>query len=484
MTIIEDTVGALLKESGEAEWLEFKHNNDTPDKIGETISAIANSVALAQKEQGWIIWGVEDKTRRIIGTAFQPRQRKVGNEELENWLATQLDPRIDVRIHELSIDDKRVVAFEVPAATYRPVAFKGHEYIRVGTYCKPLREHPDKERRLWKRFENRSFESAIAKEAISIGEVLSLLDYSTFFSMTKGQVPSSDAGIVEHLVAEGFVRRTDNGEEFDITNLGAILFCKNIGDFPSLERKAMRLIFYEGETRARAIREVEGRKGYGAGFSGLVEFVCKLLPKNEEIKKALRAEVQAFPEIAIRELIANALVHQDFDETGTGPMAEFFVDRMEITNPGLPLVEVERFIDAPPRSRNEALAKTMRRLGLCEERGSGIDKVILAVEMYQLPPPLFQALAGQTRATLFAPRDFSKMTHQERVRACYQHSVLQWLGNSHATNASLRRRFKLEDKAYPQVTRIIGDTIRSNLIKSFDPTSKSKKHAKYIPFWA
>jgi len=68
-----------------------------------------------------------------------------------------------------------------------------------------------------------------------------------------------------------------------------------------------------------------------------------------------------YPEIAVRELVANALIHQDFSITGAGPMVEVFGDRVEITNPGEPLIDTLRFIDEPPRSRNEMLASLMRR---------------------------------------------------------------------------------------------------------------------------
>src|SRR5208337_1323307 len=95
--------------------------------------------------------------------------------------------------------------------------------------------------------------------------------------------------------------------------------------------------------------------------------------------------------------------HQDFSVMGTGPMVEVFSNRIEITNAGEPLIKTERFLDSPPKSRNDALASLMRRFGVCEERGSGIDKVVAQVELYQLPAPLFEAPLGFTRAVLFAP---------------------------------------------------------------------------------
>jgi ATP-dependent DNA helicase RecG len=126
------------------------------------------------------------------------------------------------------------------------------------------------------------------------------------------------------------------------------------------------------------------------------------LPANEVMEQALRKSVPVFPEVAVRELTANALIHQDFFVTGTGPMVEVFDDRIEITNPGEPLVDTQRFVDTPPKSRNESLASLMRRVRICEERGSGIDKVASQVEVFKLPAPLFERPEGFTRVVLFA----------------------------------------------------------------------------------
>ena len=157
---------------------------------------------------------------------------------------------------------------------------------------------------------------------------------------------------------------------------------KNLGDFPRLKRKAIRIIQYVGTGRIETLREYEDTKGYAAGFDELIGYIDAQLPANEVIGQALRKTVRAFPELAVRELVANALIHQDFFATGTGPMVEIFEGRIEITNPGEPLVDTQRFLDSPPTSRNEVLASLMRRFQICEERGSGIDKVAIEVERY------------------------------------------------------------------------------------------------------
>jgi predicted HTH transcriptional regulator len=178
------------------------------------------------------------------------------------------------------------------------------------------------------------------------------------------------------------------------------------------------------------------------------------------------------------------LIHQDFSITGTGPMVEIYADRIEITNPGAPLIDVRRFLDLPPRSRNEALAAMMRRIGFCEERGSGIDKVLFEVELFQLPPPDFVVADQNVRAVLYSPRELSKMQRPDRIRACYQHASLRYLTGEPMTNASLRKRFSIEDQHHTAATRIISATVDSGWIKRANPGSESRKHASYVPFWA
>lgn len=246
----------------------------------------------------------------------------------------------------------------------------------------------------------------------------------------------------------------------------------------------LRVVIYKGSNRVETIREAPGRMGYAVGFSGAVRFINDQLPINEEIGQALRREVKLFPELAIRELIANALIHQDLTIRGTGPMVEIFEDRMEVVNPGIPLIDTLRFIDEPPQSRNESLAAFMRRINICEERGSGIDKVIVQAELYQLPAPDFSVTPQHTKAVLYSYKPLAQMSRDDRVRACYQHASLQFVSNKKMTNASLRGRFSIDEKNYAMASRIISDTIDAGLIKPADPKSKSKKHASYVPFWA
>jgi len=484
---VEDATQLLLQLASlpyETEWVELKRDNADPGEIGEYLSAISNSAALHGKVSGFIAWGITDGAHELVGTGFRPRGARVGNEELESWLARLLTPRINFKIHEVELEGRTFVLFEVPAAAHTPVRFKESEFVRVGSYKKKLRDFPEKERELWAYLSGRPpFEQGVARASVPLEDVLSLLDYPAYLDLTGQRLPEDRDGILSMLASEKFIVAAGEGR-YNITNLGAILLARDLKTFDHLRRKAVRVVLYRGANRVETLREQAGRKGYAPGFTGLISFINEVLPQNEAIGQALRTEVRMYPEIAIRELVANALIHQDFTATGTGPMVEIFVDRIEVTNPGVPLIDTQRFLDALPQSRNDLIASFMRRIHICEERGSGIDKVIDSVEVFQLPAPDFSVAHQHTRVVLFAYKRLNDMSRADRVRACYQHAGLQYVSNRQMTNASLRRRFSIKDENYSIASRIIAETLDSGLIKPHDPENRSKKHARYAPFWA
>lgn len=479
---IIDRLPELLALPKETEWVEFKHNNHRASDIGEYISALSNSACLHKKEKAFLVFGVESGTHKVLGTDFNPKTEKVGNEELENWLTHLLDPRIDFKIFMLRFQDKPVVVVSIDPACDRPVKFSGSAYIRVGSYKKKLSEHPEKERKIWDRTGSNSFEQGIANEGIAEEKVLSMLDWERYFKLMKIPAPANPKGIIEALKNEKFI--IQRHASFSITNLGAILFARELGMFETLARKSVRVIQYQGKNRLNTIKEQVGARGYASGFQGLVAYINQQLPVNEVIEKALRKEVKMYPDIAVRELVANALIHQDFSEKGTGSTVEIFEDRIEITNPGKPLIEPLRFIDHPPQSRNEKIAHFMRRATICEERGSGIDKVVYWAEVFQLPAPDFIQENNFLKAVMYSHKTLQQMDKNDKIRAAYQHCCLKYVSNERMTNQSLRERFKVAPQNYSTVSRIIADAIQGKLIKEYDPTNKSRKYAKYVPIWA
>lgn len=475
-------VRELCKLPAETPWLEFKHNNADPQQIGEYLAALSNAAALDGKNSAYLVWGIEDNTHQIVGTTFDPHTAKKGNEELESWLLRLLSPRLHFRFHAFEVDSKPLVLLEIPCAHSKPTSFEGRELIRIGSNKKPLKDFPEQERALWRQFDRTPFEELSAASNLDATEALSLLDYPAYFQLLGLPLPTDQAGILKRLQDDSMLR-CDEAKRWEITNLGAILFARELQNFKGLARKAVRLIVYEGKGRLKTSREQQGHKGYASGFEGLIDFLTALLPRNEVIGKALRKEVAMYPDLAGRELIANALIHQDFAISGAGPMVEIFDDRLEITNPGEPLVDVDRFLDSPPRSRNEALASFMRRVGICEERGSGVDKVVSETELYQLPPPRWERPDGSLRVVLFAHRELKEMDKHERAHACYLHACLRYVLRDPMTNTSLRERFGIDAHNSAMASRIIRDARDAQLIKPYDE-GQSNKNSRYLPYWA
>jgi predicted HTH transcriptional regulator len=281
---------SLLSQS-ESEWIEFKHNNCSPDVIGETISAVSNAARLHQQDAAYIIWSIADGTRQVHGTTFRPHAEKVGAQELENWIATQLEPRIEFKIREMEHQEKPVVVFSIQPCSDRPVSFRGVEYIRVGSYTKKLRDHPEKERALWAKSHLIAFEREIATRNVPTDDVLRLLDYGAYFELAHQPVPSGPVEILGKLENEKLLARSGDSR-WNVTNLGALLFAKRLTKFESLARKAVRVVTYRGRDRTDTITEQVGDRGYASGFAGLVTYINDKLPTNEQIGQALRRQVR------------------------------------------------------------------------------------------------------------------------------------------------------------------------------------------------
>lgn len=466
----------------ETPWLEFKENNADPRMIGKLISALSNSAQLVDQHFAYVIWGIRNMDHKAVGTTFEPTRQMQKGQHLELWLSQRLQPGIAFSFESIDYRGMNVVLLRIPAASNTPVEFDRTAYIRIGSATSRLSDHPERLRELWVKLQSHAWEDGFAAQFSGSDVVLERLDYVSYFDFTGQPLPDNRGGILQRLIADRLVQQ-DVGDRWAITNLGAILFARRLEDFPAqVARKAIRFIAHDGASRTdTVIHRKDVQRGYAAGFGELVDYIGNLLPQSEQITGAFREEKLLYPLLSIRELVANALIHQDMTVSGAGPLVELFRDRLEITNPGLPLVSPDRFLDLPPRSRNEILASLMRRMRLCEEQGTGIDKVITAIELHQLPPPDFRAEGGAVRVKLFAPRRFAEMTPDERVRACYQHAALKYVVGDRMKNSTLCKRFGIDPRNASQASIVIRRTLDEELIK---PADSTRPRAGYIPFWA
>ncbi len=326
----------LLKElqalPKECEWVEFKKDNSNNQEIGEYLSALSNGACYHGQKFGYLVFGIENDTHRMVGTNFHPLREKKGNQELENWLATQLNPRIDFNIFEFDLNDLHFSIFRIDATKNTPVSFRGIPYTRIGSYKKQLDDHPERERKIWNAADKHIFEREAALNGATEDEILNLIDYPSFFDSLSLPLPDNRKGIIHRLLEEKIIEREP--ESYSVSNLGALLFAKEIKAFDSLARKAVRVIFYDGKDRINAVVEQVGKKGYASGFAGLIRYIEDRLPAKEVIDKSLRKAIPVYPILAVRELVANAIIHQDFAIKGSSPMLKSFPIEWKLPIPG------------------------------------------------------------------------------------------------------------------------------------------------------
>ncbi len=453
----------------------------SPDKkrLTEHLSALAN-----QPGGGYLVFGV-DNSGIPLGMNEDAVEKIVI--QLANLGRAGLEPSLALDHAVEEFNGVRLLFVHAPESTVKPVHLRGKSldeaFIRSGgTTRKASRQEIGT---LMLNSRTPRWEELHASVLLNDSALAASLNVEPIFSMLERPVATSPEEMLAWLAAERFIVRDPSGGGY-ITNLGAMAAGRKLADFPDLSRKAVRVVVYDGLNKATTKLEQEGTKGYAISFQGLLQFVMSLLPQSEIVEQALRKKRTVYPEIALREIIANALIHQDFSVTGAGPLIEVFNDRIEVSNPGslLPSKQLDRLIGTQPESRNEQLARAFRRYKICEERGSGLLKAGLAIELYGLPPIEFVAGANHFKVTLQTPKTFAKMSVRERLDACYQHAVLKHYSGSSMTNTTLRERLKMPEKQRSMVSVLIQEAVDKHLVKPADPDNKSKKFAEYVPFWA
>lgn len=472
----------LKKSNGnELSYIEVKHNNIDPEIIGKTISGIANVCTYEDREKGYLVYGIRDTDLELIGVDFDPFNIKNSNQDVEISLR-QMILGVDFQFIPLKIEGKDFLIIPISKALGRIATYKGKAYIRIGKNTSELSNYPEIEKKIWSKLDKLVFWRMSAKSSVRPDDILALLDYETYFKLIKLPIPQDQKYIIDRFEQECFVKN-DGGNWF-ITNLGALLFARDMKNFPTLQYKTPRVITYTGDNKlSTVIKDQEGHKGYASGFEILRSWIDSQIPEPQTITKTFREQRKFYPEQALRELVANALIHQDCEESGMRPLIEIFKNHIDISNPGNCLISPDRILGAIPKARNEMLVDIMKRLYICETRGSGIPRTVGGIEEWQLPAPTFTNQQNGFKASLYAYKTFDNLSNEEKLHACEQHVAFMYTQGSFANNETLRKRFGLGEKKSNTISKLVRLAKDKNLIKDFDPESTSKKYIKYIPIW-
>lgn len=472
--ILQNSLYPVPTELNELDW-KSGLSPKTP-RLAQHVCAFANLPG-----GGIFVFGVNND-----GTLFSVDQHFVEStvQTLGNIAKNNLSVSIQIEHSVLEYNGHHLLFVHIPEQHDKPICLRGNDlynsYMRsAGQTVKMSKKQVQM---LISQSRGISFEEMEALKDLPKEEVLSKLDYAKLFELLDKDIPQNKSSVLSKMIEYGLIRQQENGN-YSILNLGAILFAQNITTFPELKGRNVIVRQYKESNNRNLIHEQNGVYGYATGFEGLLNYIMNKLPKIEVIE-GIRKEIPIYPKVAIREFVANALIHQDFAIDGMPITIEIFNNRLTITNPGAPLQDVNRLMDLPPRSRNEKLAQTMLLLGICERRGSGIDRAIEAIEAQKLPPVKFEKSESHTRVILFPPKDLKYMTKVEKVRACYQHACLLHEDRKELNNQSLRERLGIDKNNSSVASRIIADTFAEKLIKYANPEITSKKYATYVPYYA
>ncbi len=475
--LLQKSLRPIPQELNELDWKVMLSNKK--ERLKKHLSAFSNLHG-----GGFLIFGV-DNSGKVVGISDES-SRYIAD-YLANIARTSVEPQINIKFVTFIFEEKSLLGVFVEESFEKPVHMVNktieHSYIRAGGQS-----------RLMSKEELRH--SIINSRKIRFGEISATLppavlanweEYFDFSEVMKRMRPAGftdKKSYYDFLCSLKLLHKVDE-EEMVPTNLAIQVCAKDFSALPSYERFAVRIIEYKGTTKMSARRDKTFSQGYSLSLHKIVSTLIDWIPYSEKINKASVVCESAIPEIALREIVANAIIHRDFNVTNASISIELFSDRVEVTNPGglLPEITIDRLIDHPSRTRNEVFSDIMRKLRFAEERGSGIDKAVMAMEMNGYPSIKFIDGGDFFLATMFIAKNFDKMSKEQKLNAIFQHACINDVIQRKTTGRSIRERFKLGRNDGPKIYKLIDEVIATGKIRLANPEDIRKDHY-YVPYWS
>lgn len=376
----------LLAASDEHEWVEFKHNVDEPHAIGEYLSALANAAALDGEAFGYLVWGIENGSRRVLGTSFKPASAKASGQLLALWLHQYLRPKLDFRFEACTYRGLPVVLLSVPAARGQPVSFHEVAYIRIDSAKVKLSSHPDKEARLWARLNQRGDWSAELVAAASLAD----LDPA---ALAEGRQRYAEKNA--HLAAEvagwddaSFISKLKLSRGGQLTRAALLLFGRD---------EAAQYLPLPPQL-SWVLKDADGTaldyQHFGPPLlrvpDALLARVRNLTVRYLRPGTLFPTEVPQYDPWVIREALHNAMAHQDYGLSARVNLVEL-PEQLVFSNTGRFLPGTVQSLLATDRSpeqyRNPCLAQAMLALKMIDTIGSGIRRMYIEQRKRFFPLP-------------------------------------------------------------------------------------------------
>ncbi|MFZ4778450.1 MAG: ATP-binding protein, partial [Terrimicrobiaceae bacterium] len=365
----------------ESKTLEFKRDLSSPEKVLRTLVAFANGAG------GILIVGVEDGSKSVVGVANPTKEE----ERMASLISDSIHPPLVPEICLLPWRRISVIAVEVFPSGLRPHYLKskgtpGGVYLRVGSTNRSA--DPAQVQELQRSVLGQTFDELPMSELDS--EAIDFRAASESFA-PKRKLAKSDLKTL-HLVVRHQRKETP-------TVGGMLLFGKNRREF--FPEATVKAAHFAGNDRTQIIDSEEIDCALPAAVEEVLRFARKNLAKATKISGSRHSENWAFPLVALREAIANSLVHADYALKGSPVRFAIFGNRIEIENPGLLLpglttTDMQRGVS---KLRNRVIGRVFHELGLIEQWGSGIQRMNQECRNSGFPLPLLEELGQSFRVT-------------------------------------------------------------------------------------
>ena len=324
----------VAHETNEMDWKLGLSENE--ERLAEHLMAFANNT-----NGGYLVFGVSGS-----GDLVGVNQEQVGRitSQLSSIGRDAIEPPVALDHAVVEFRETPLLFVFVPEQSFKPVHRKGkgieETWIRSGGTARKAARNEIAT--LMLQSKSPSWETGRASSLLSSDVVVASLDIPAIGTFLGRRLPENASELMDWLSSQNMV--IPDGVGFYITNLGGIAAAKDLVEFEGLSRKRIRVIRYRGTNKVETIKEDIWKSGYAVGFEELVSHLKSILPHSEVIQQSLRRTVSIYPEVALRELLANALVHQDFSITGAGPLIEIYDDRITFVSPGalLPGKQLDR----------------------------------------------------------------------------------------------------------------------------------------------
>ena len=373
-TELGDKLNELRSLPGETEIVEFKQASGSYDyaKLGKYFSALSNEANLNFKPYAWLIFGIRDKDKSIVGSSYRTSRSDL--DSLKGEIASKITNRITfIEIHELILPEGRVLMFQIPAAPRGiPVAFDGHYYGRDGEELSPLNLEEIERIRSQSIIEDWSAATVNDASIEDLDPEAIRVARDNFKNKFSGK--SQEADTWDDITFLNKAKITIKGK---ITRTAILL----------LGREESEHFISPAEAKIRWIlKDIRGKdKDYHIQSGPFLLAVDKIYAKIRNLKYRYLQDGTLFPDevdqyepYVIREAINNCIAHQDYTKGGRINVVEMD-DQLLFTNLGTFIPgSVERVVieNAPEEHyRNKFLATAMFNLKMVDTAGGGIRKM-------------------------------------------------------------------------------------------------------------